>query len=472
MMRASPPRPGPRGTLRARQVAAALAAALFVAAGTYVLVLRPIAVNSDFSENINQLQHIVFVLMENRAYDNYFGVYCQHASPYCPATADGIPPGTCVPRNVTNPSEGCVAPYNMTTLVTPDMFHYWVQSHEAYDNGRMDGFYAAEGNTTETFGHYNGSTIPVYWDLAQQFGLSDSFFSSTLSYSLPNHWYIIAGQTPQAILISPLTANVSVQQHHEYLNEANATPTIEGELALHPSVSWTYYDWALDTYSAAISNFDYNAPGSAYAIWNPLAAPYASYQQTSHFASRPQFFSDLAGGTLPNLSWIIPSGTTSDHPPADISQGEDFVASIVNSVEKSSYWNSTAIFLTWDDYGGFYDHVPPPQIDPYGLSFRVPLIVISPWTRAGYVSHATEDFDSVLRLMELRFGLGCLTPRDCDATLPLDFFQWNLHRPPVFFENSTYATYPYHPPPAGTPVYVANLNQYLAGNYSSLADTD
>ncbi|MCI4319002.1 MAG: hypothetical protein L3K23_02575 [Thermoplasmata archaeon] len=410
--------------------------------------------------------------MENRAYDDYFGVYCQHASLDCPEPANGIPPPTCIPRVIGSLATGCVRPFNETSLVTPDMPHYWAPAHTAYDNGKMDGFYPAEDNNSETMGHYNGSTIPVYWDLAQEFGMSDSFFSSTLSYSLPNHWYIIAGQTPQSILQGVLPSIGAFPQHHQYLNEANATPTIEGELAHHPAVSWTYYDFPLVTYHSAINILNDNLDGSAYSLWNPLAAPFSSYTLTSHFAPRTQFFTDVAAGSLPDLSWVIPSGSTSDHPPQNISLGENFIATVVNSVEESAYWNSTAVFLTWDDYGGFYDHVAPPQVDGFGLSFRVPFLVVSPWTPAGYVSHATEDFESVLRLMELRFGLGCLTARDCGATLPLDFFQFNLHRSPVYFENATSSRYPYFQPPSGTGVYRANVEQYLAENYSSLADED
>jgi phospholipase C len=402
--------PGSRPIPRTTPAIAVLSTLILLGAGYTVLTPSGVSTNLIPSPLI-QLQHIVLVLMENHAYDNYFGTYCLTASPLCPEVADGLPPGECVPRDLPESDQGCLRPYNQTNLSVPDMPHSWNSSHLAYDDGRMDGFVPAEVNNTRTLGYYNGTTIPVYWDIAENFGLSDSFFSSALSSSLPNHWYLMAGQSPPLVLTLPVGGLTSFPERHEYLNEANATRTIEQELVAHPSVSWKYYDWPLATYRTAINTLSDTAAGSAYAIWNPLAGQSQSYSVASHFASRPQFFADVAGGTLPNLAWIIPGGSASDHPPANLSRGEDFVASIVNRVAASSYWNSTAIFVAWDDYGGFYDHVAPPQLDAGGLSFRVPLLVISPWTPAGYVSHATESFDGIL----VRTGLSDGARLPCDV---------------------------------------------------------
>ncbi|MCI4351280.1 MAG: hypothetical protein L3K15_07195 [Thermoplasmata archaeon] len=460
-----------RAGITGRRLLAVVAIALLVGTATYTVGLTQLPSTTTANVGFDRIQHIVFVIMENHAYDNYFGTYCGTTSAVCPMSANGLPAGTCIPRNLTEPSDGCVAPFRFSSLSTPDLPHFWIASHTAYDGGRMDGFVQVANNSSEPLGHYDGATIPVYWDMAQQFGMSDAFFSSTLSYSLPNHWYIVAGQSPTAVLKTLIGPNETFQQRHEYLNESNATPTIEEELAAHPSVSWTYFEWPLVPYQTAINTVNYSTPGTAYGLWNPLAARAQSYQRTAHFAPRTQFFADVAGGSLPNLSWIIPPGNASDHPANNLSHGENLVASIVNSVANSSSWNSTAIFVTWDDFGGFYDHVAPPMVDQLGLSFRVPLLVISPWTRAGYVSHATESFDSILHLMEARFRLGCLTERDCRAPLPLDYFDWSLHRSPVPFENAAQAQYPYVPP-AGGVFFLANPQQYFADNFTSLAATD
>jgi phospholipase C len=467
-------RPSPRRRFAPRSGVVpflAIVCALIVIGASFTLIRSPTASTVPIAGNKAQLNHIVLVVMENHAYDNFFGTYCVVLSSECPSVGNGIPPGVCLPRNLTDSSKGCVRPFNQTKLSIGDIPHTWIPSHTAYDLGRMDGFLPAENNTT-TLGYYNGSTVPVYWDMAQQFGLSDAFYSSALSYSLPNHWYMVAGQSPAAVMQLAPGGLKTPSLRHLYLNQSNVTPTIEEELANHPSVSWRYYEWPLATYPAAINILGDLMPGSAYAIWNPLAGRNQSYELTSHFASRPQFFADVGAGTLPNLAWVVPPGGSSDHPPSNLSSGQDFVASIVNSVSASPYWNSTAILVTWDDYGGFYDHVAPPPVDGFGLSFRVPLLVISPWTPAGYISHITTSFDGILRLMESRFGLGCLTARDCQAAMPMDFFDWDLHRSPIFFAGSDSAVYPFVRPAIGSPIFSANPAQYLLDNYSSLAETD
>ncbi|MCI4325181.1 MAG: hypothetical protein L3K00_04790 [Thermoplasmata archaeon] len=422
------------------------------------------------------IHHIVVVVMENHAYDNLFGAYCQTYGPYCPDTANGIPSGTCIPYDTSNPSQGCITPYpyNASGLVTPSPPHEWNASVASIDDGRMDGFYSAEHTGLTPFGYYTGATLPDYWDMAEEFGLADNFFSSALSYSLPNHWYLLAGQAPPQSINTTVLANGGFQAKHAYLNASNQTETVEDLLNNSPSTTWKYYDWALPSYQAAINGAATVYSHSAYNYWNPLAAKYESYTQwyVHHFVSRSDFFNDTTAGQLPDVSWVIPDPSFSDHPPANLSLGESYVASVVDAVEASPDWNSTAIFLTWDDYGGFYDHVAPPSIDPLGLSFRVPLIVISPYTTAGLVVHSLGYFESILHFIEWRFGLGCITHRDCNAPLPLGFFDFqNPPRPPVFFPTSPpNATYPYHPPPPGEAglvhggtMFVVNPNEWDTG---------
>jgi phospholipase C len=394
----------------------------------------------------NRIQHVVVVFMENHAYDNYFGTYCLVLGPDCNSTANGIPPGTCVPYSPTNPGLGCVRPYNYTLhqLSLPDIGHTYDPTIASINGGAMNGFYAAEGNSIETFGHYNGTTIPMYWDLAEQYGLGDNFFSSALSYSLPNHWYLLAGQAPPQNF-KTVFATDTTSQLHTYLNEANATESVQDLLnATNGRVSWKYYDWPLSNYTNAIQPTPHDGPGngSAYSLWNPLAGRAESYTSwyNSHFVQRTQFFSDVDNGALPNISWVIPQGNFSDHPPANVTKGEAFVGEVVDSVEASPFWNSTAIIVSWDDYGGFYDHVAPPSIDPLGLSIRVPIIVISPYTPQGLIVHTSGDFDSILSLMEQRWGLGCITIRDCNAPSMWDYFNFSMsaRAPFLFLLNDTY----------------------------------
>jgi phospholipase C len=401
------------------------------------------------------VDHVVIIFMENHPFDNYFGTY---------PGVDGIPNGTCVPYNPSNLSQGCATPFDFSeaqAAAPTEMPHGYAPTVEAIDGGRMDGFYLAEGKKVAPFGHYNGSTIPVYWDMAQEFGLGDDFFSSSLSYSLPNHWYLMAGQYPDSAALpkSPgyksQNTLATVAEQHAYLNASNQTESVQDLLNATPNVGWKYYDWPLVNYSAAINRpVAANDNGSAYADWSPLAAKSESYSSwySSHFVPRTEFFQDVNGPQFPNVSWVIPDANFSDHPPANLSLGEAFVSSCVDAIENSSYWNSTAIFVTWDDYGGFYDHVAPPIVNPFGLSFRVPLLVFSPYTPAGSIVHGLGYFESLLRLVEDRFlGGACITARDCSAPLPEGYFNFSMApRAPVFFTLGE--SYPMTDPAATLPV--------------------
>ncbi len=394
----------------------------------------------------SHISHIIFLMQENHAFDNLFGEYCPAAGPYCSGAVDGLPSGICVPDNPAVPTGPCLAPYNFSAAyesLPHDIPHNWNTSHEAWNNGSMNGFVRADGNLS--LGHYNGSTVPVYWDLAEEYGLADNYYSGALTSSLANHWYAQAAQPPVASFEALVGLGTTIQTDHKYLNEANRTPTFEAEL-LHSSVTWKYYDAPLQNYSAAITNLSANNSDTAYDYWNPLAARAQSYTSAAdpHFVARTQFFADAANGTLPDVSWIIPDVTESDHPPENITAGQTWVASVVDALEASPEWNSSVLFISWDEYGGFYDHVDPPSIDAYGAGFRVPLLAVGPWVRQGVIDGQNLSVSSVLHLMEERFGLHCLGPRDCDATLPLDFFNFGRVHPraPIFLPPFANASYP------------------------------
>jgi phospholipase C len=382
------------------------------------------------------IQHVVVLVQENHAFDNFFGTYCPVVGSYCPTAVNGIPNGTCVPYDPSNLSAGCARPYPFTTYapLKRDMTHNWVTSHESYDNGKMDGFYAAEKDGIVPFGYFNGSLIPYYWDLAEEYGLGEDFFSGSLSYSLSNHWDLVSSTAPYAAEhYGQTSANYKPlsKVQKEYLDEANLTETVTDLLA-NSSVSWKYYDNPLAVnYTTALDNHGSSGP---FGFWTPLSSRARSYSNGTigNFAGRAAFFSDAANGTLPNISWVIPTMKESDHPPQSVAVGQKWVSSVINAVERSPEWNSTAIFLTWDEYGGFYDHVAPPQFGPYGLGFRVPLLVVSPYTPEGYVGNQTESFYSIVHFLEWRWNLGTLGATDGNATLPLDFFDPSATpRPPL-----------------------------------------
>jgi phospholipase C len=444
-----------------------------------------------FDEHV---QHIVFVVLENHAFDNYFGAYCPAVNSVCPTANSGLPAGLCVPMSSTSPGAGCIRPFAFTranwTIQSP-LPHNAESSLTAYAGGAMDGFYTAERSGLDPFGFYTAATAPIYWDMAQEYALDDNFFSSVLSYSLPNHWHIVAGAAPaQSFDHLTLPGNtagtgktgVNISGEHLYLNQSNQTRSIE-DLLLSSQVSWKYYDYLLGSYAAAIHltalpDGTVTRAGSAYNYWNPQAAKAESYNQSfeSHFALNTQFYADAASGSLPELSWVIPPGQDSDHPPSNSSSAQEWLASIVDAVEASPDWNTTVVYVAWDDYGGFYDNVAPPSVSGQQLGFRVPLLIVGPYVRPGYISSNFGYFESILHLMEWRFGLGCLTPLDCNAPLPLDSF--NFAGPPraptLFPTNISSAAYPLpasytSPPPPGGYVPPPAFTNFPAGE---LPDVD
>lgn len=408
------------------------------------------AADTHNSSHNNPIEHIVVILQENRSFDHYFGTY--------PST-NGIPKDVCMPLHPKYPEDGCVKPFLSTSDISHDMPHTFHSSEAAYNEGKMNGFMAAEKNFN-TMSHYNNKTIPYYWDLAKHYVLADNFFSSALSYSLSNHWYAIAGQAPTTSIYDALkAANATILPglnstnevrtlnpngtHYglektkgndvvdlEYLEEANRTKTVADLFENSSSVSWKYYDRSLDSsYKKAIQS------GSAYDYWNPFASKGSSYSDDyhSHFVNRSEIFSDLKTGKFPQVSWVIPSIQISEHPPASIKKGMIWVTSVVNAIMNSKYWNNTAIIITWDEYGGFYDHVAPPKEDKFGLSFRVPALIISPYSKPGYIDHTLYSFESMLKFIEWRFGLSSLTYRDANANNLLNAFDFSQNPNPPHF---------------------------------------
>jgi phospholipase C len=419
------------------------------------------------------LQHIVVIMQENHAYDNFFGTYCTFLGPLCPVTGNGAPNGTCIPFHPATPSAGCslLTPFpNASFAQALDIGHDWNNSHAAYNGGLMNGFYDAEGHSLRTFRYFNGSTLPTYWNYAEQYALSDNFFSPYLSYSLSNHWAMFAGQAPNVTQnFTMYGPNILVKNggpnhvglysfQKAYLDAANATPTIADQLSqvagaglLTPS--WTYYDTKL-TPGAAGYNFSIKT-GGAFNYWAPGASKAESYvnpAMNSHYADRNRIFSDLASNALPNLAWVLPNFTASDHPIAEVPQGEAWVTSVINAIENSSAWNSTAIFVSWDEYGGFYDHVAPPQLDSLGLGFRVPLLIISPYARQGYIDHQFGSFESLLHLMEWRYGLPPIGIRKTATPLPLNAFDFQQSpRAPFLLPTGPVGALPYPQPLQASP---------------------
>ena len=392
--------------------------------------------NTPQSTN-GKIKHVIIITQENRAFDNFFGTY---------PGVSGINMSVCIPYNTLSPNLGCVKPFLTTNESLIDLAHSWEGSHQAYNNGLMNGFvyaaksWSANANATYAMSYYNNQTIADYWMLAHNYVLTDHLFSSVLSYSLPNHWYIIAANAPELSYLygtavrgptrnQTFYANNAVTAlGYSYLNESNHTKTIADVFSAN-GLSWTLYGTNLPVnYTKAVKN------GVVFNYWDPLLAKNTSYTIFSkHFEADNQIFTDLKQNKLPDLSWVVPPAGLSDHPPANITLGSWYVTDIVDSVMNSSSWNSTAIIILWDDYGGFYDGVPPPQVEnsngstsnELGLSFRVPGIIISPYAKQNFVDHTDYSFESTLKFVERIWNLSNLTSRDGNANDIMNAFYFN-----------------------------------------------
>jgi acid phosphatase len=443
------------------QFVVGITVSLFLVAASIILPLAYAQqIRSINNPATNPINHIVVIMQENRSFDNYFGTY---------PGASGIPRGTCMPLSPDHPNVGCVKPFLSTNVISGDLPHGYQSSVIAHDNGKMDGFMVAENEDPKTMSYYDNKTIPYYWDLARHYVLTDNFYSSVLSYSLPNHWFALAGQAPVTSMFyfmhrpphnnilnqadnasiiaggggsqnatmgnstvaanfgvnpNPTSTNLRDEVARVYLEESNLTKTV-ADLFMNNThnITWKYYDHLVraGNYKAAVSS------GRAFEFWNPFSAKGSTYTAaySPHFANRAQIFTDLKNGNFPQVSWVMPSFPISEHPPANITSGMNWVKHVINAIMNSPYWNSTAIILTWDDYGGFYDHVAPPQIDKYGLGFRMPTIIISPYSKPGYIDHTQYQFESMLKFIEWRFSLQPLTERDLHANNLLNAFDFN-----------------------------------------------
>jgi phospholipase C len=373
-----------------------------------------------------RIQHVVILMQENRSFDSFFGVY---------PGADGIPRnGTrhfhvCLPDPT---SSTCALPFHTNRDVEPSLPHGAGNSDRSVDGGKMDGFVVegAGGDLCGTPDHAKCSTggryamgyhdqreIPNYWTYAQNFVLQDRMFESTASWSLPAHLYMVSGWSALCSAHDPSTC-ATARTYPGYPADfgqwsvppdQRTNPTYawtDITYLLHQAnVSWRYYvthgpspDCENDNAYCTPQDQTYRTPG----IWNPLLWFDTVTQdgQQGNITDSLHFFRAAKAGTLPAVSWVIPSGQNSDHPSDPLSKGTAWVTSVVNAIMKSPNWWSTAIFLSWDDWGGLYDHVAPPTADSMGYGIRVPGIVISPWAKHGVIDHQTLSHDAYLKFIE------------------------------------------------------------------------
>ncbi len=371
---------------------------------------------------IHRIRHVIVIMQENRSFDNYFGTY---------PGADGIPmrngrPTVCVP----DPMSGhCVRPYHDSNQIDSGGPHGAIDARLDINGGRMNGFVAravdarSPGclhtvldpsciiNTVrpDVMGYHDGGDIPNYWSYAHHFVLQDHLFESNVGWSLPSHLAMVSAWS--ALCTSgtdPMSCHSSSSRtiaSHEQRGKPYFAWTDLTYLLAHHHVSWGYYvspGRQPDCDDGAMSCLARQQNAVTPSIWNPLPrfADVAADGQLGDVQGVGGFFAAARAGRLPNVSWIVPNYRNSEHPPAAPRVGEAWVTRLVNAVMRSPDWSSTAIFIGWDDWGGFYDHVPPPHVDGQGYGLRVPGLMISPYARRGLVDHQTLSFDAYLKFIE------------------------------------------------------------------------
>jgi phospholipase C len=384
------------------------------------------------------IDHFVVVMQENRSFDHYFQQLPGHGQP---SAAVG-PVGRAAGAN----SVGSRRP--LSSLCVADVPHNVDAVHEEFGDGRLDGFLAAAGgHRARAVGYYTANDLPFYYAIASTFAIGDRYFSGLLGPTWPNRMMALSGTSFGHVDNQPPPPADEQRSLFHQLEEAG--------------VSWAVY-----------------SEGTPY---ESDMFPRLAREKGAHFSTIEAFLRAASIGKLPSFAWVESRhdgvNATDEHPPADIQLGQHWVWRIVNAVLRSPAWKRTALIFTYDEHGGFFDHVVPPlactpdrqtgrtlvdgepfRFDRYG--FRVPLVVISPYARPHYVSHEVYSHSSILRLVQARFGLPALTARDANSAALFDLFDF---RRPAFAHPPEF-----EPPPVDIQRLVACRKQWTKGRKSQV----
>lgn len=388
----------------------AICVALFLAAGLWCPACS--------SQRAGKVEHVVIILKENHTFDNYFGTF---------PGADGVTSGIT--------SSGATVP--LTPLPDVDnnlLCNGWDCAITAIDGGKMDGFDLISGGLS-AYTQASEQQIPNYWQYARHFVLADRYFTSVHGPSLPNHLFTLAAQSGGVL------DNIS---NNGGGMACDGTPTgtvtvIEANGDRREQSPCFDFTTLADLLQAAGRSWKYYSDGSGgtFALIRHIrnSSMWANTQYSS-----AQFLQHARKGQLPSMSWLVPPWPESEHPPNSVCAGDNETAQFVNAIMQGPAWNSTVVFVTYDDFGGFYDHVSPPQVDQDGLGPRVPLLIISPFAKPAYTSHTLYEHSSLLKFVESQYHLRSLTARDAAASSMGDSFDFNgTPQPPLIL--------PMHPCP-------------------------
>ena len=365
------------------------------------------------------IKHVVFLIKENRTFDHLFGTF-----PGANGVTVGMDHGE--PRKLVRGTD---------QRVPGDIPHCYECALVAWNGGAMDGFDQGEqGDWAYT--QLRRPQLPNYWHWAREFVLFDRFFASAHGPSFPNHLFTIAATSGgthdnprrHGFFSNTFGCDAPPEQKVEVYDSEGTIKRVapcfdfltEGDVLTRAGIPWAYY--------AA------NETQRGY-IWSAYSAIRRYRDNPDRWARfiRPvdRLIGDIENDLLPPVTWITPRFELSEHPEFNFCHGENWSTEVIDAIMASPMWKDTAIFLTWDDYGGFYDHLPPPQVDDFGFGIRVPMLMLSPYARRGVVSHELGEFSSVLRFIEDNWGLRKLTSRDREATPLISAFDFSQEpRPP------------------------------------------
>lgn len=365
------------------------------------------------------LETIVVLMQENRSFDHYFGHFGKYAGR---SDVESAPENATNPERIGDPSSPTHPWQHAEHFCFRDTNHEWDATHTQIDDGKMDGFYQTNGDARALW-WYDEREIPFYYALGKAFAIGDHYFASVPGPTWPNRMYLHAG--------------TSFGVTEDVLANIDAFPYPAMDAVVQDELEKRHVDWKV------------------YSDGPAAVAAAVGYQFVTRWAPRqvkftmPDFFADAAAGTLPPVVWVDPNALTTgnpdgqdEHPPAQLQVGEAFVASVVRALMNGPQWKKMAIFIMYDEHGGLFDHVAPPKacepddkppvdahhqpvkgkFDMYGL--RVPLMVVSPYVKRGYVSHTVYDHTSLLRFIEAKHRVPALTRRDANANVPVDFFDF------------------------------------------------